>query len=558
MADVYASYTELAAVETEGVAYERRQALLAGSTWASIAIHGGGIEPGSGEVARAVAAGLMNFYEFAGILTSDNTRLHVTSTHFDEPRALGIVADSDRTLSFHGFTGDGTPVTALGGLDTVRGEAIRAALTEAGFTVIDAPQEIGGTSPSNIVNENEIGAGVQLEMSRALRASFFPNGDLRRAMRDSGQRTEAFVRYVAAIRAAMLATVPQPVPPAVGGSTPRRCGSDYGVLITDREGSILAVLNTFTRLEFFRLLNDASTATVEIVPDMDCCELLGNVRSWRNWLHIYRNDAYVWGGPILTADWSLGGVEINAADIVAVLNRRTPHASKSFRGTDLTDIATWLIEDAFFPDDPGHTVEVMEQSGVSGAREYTEDIGQTGDHLRNLADTGLDFTAVGSSILLLPDDWSASVGLLTDADLPDGLSVAEDGTALATRWVVYGEEGSGVKGVAGGVHPYYGLIERSVQDSSIKDSESAQAAARSRLNASLPVPVYIDTQEVTLSPDAGIDVARVVPGWCVDLATTTTCRDVSQRMKVTGLHVTADGTGESVKIQLGPVGDSED
>lgn len=331
------------------------------------------------------------------------------------------------------------------------------------------------------------------------------------------------------------------------------CAADYHAVIADRGGAILANLETVTELEFTRVLNDASTGRVIVVPDLDCCERLGKVRSFRTWLHIYRNSAYVWGGPVLTAEWGVGQVEINAADIIAVLNRRTPHESRTFKNTDLTEIATWLIEDGLFPDDPGHTVEVLAESGVSGAREYTQDIGQTGDHLGDLADSGLDFTAVGNSILLLPDDWSASVGQLTDADLPDGLSVAEDGTALATRWVVYGAEDSGVKGVAGGVHPYYGLIERSVQDTSIKDSASAQAAAQSRLNASLPVPVYIDTQEVTLSPDTGIDVARIVPGWCVDLATTATCRDIAQRMKITGLHVEADGDGESVKVQLGPV-----
>lgn len=331
------------------------------------------------------------------------------------------------------------------------------------------------------------------------------------------------------------------------------CAAEYSAVIADRGGAILANLTTVTELEFSRVLNDASTGRVVVVPDLDCCERLGDVRSWRNWLHLYRNGAYVWGGPILTADWGLGAFEVNAADLVSVLNTRTPHESRSFTRTDLTEVAEWLIEDGFLPDDPGHSVNVLAESGLSGSREYTEDTGQTGDHLKDLADTGIDFTVVGNSILLMPDDWSASVGLLTDADLPDGLTVTEDGTALATRWVVHGDENSGVKGVAGGVHPYYGLIERVVQDTAIKDAESAQAAAQSRLNASLPVPVYIDTQEVTLSPDAGVDVARLVPGWCVDLATTTTCRDISQRLKVTGLHVTADGDGESVKVQLGPV-----
>ncbi|GGZ73327.1 hypothetical protein ACFOOM_00845 [Streptomyces echinoruber] len=331
------------------------------------------------------------------------------------------------------------------------------------------------------------------------------------------------------------------------------CAAEYHAVIADRGGAILANLSTVTDVEWYRVLSDASTARVVVEPDLDCCASLGGVRSWRHWLHLYRSGRYVWGGPVLTGEWSLGRFEVTAGDLISVLNTRTPHATRAFTDTDLTEIAAWLVDDALAPDDPGHSVNVLAPAGVSGGREYTEDTGQSGDHLKDLADAGMDFTVVGNSVLLMPDGWSARVGLLTDADLPDGLSVSEDGTALATRWVVHGDEASGVKGVAGGVHPYYGLIERVVQDTSIKDQASAQAAAQSRLNASLPVPVFIDTQEVTLSPDAGVDVERLVPGWCIDLATTTTCRDISQRMKITGVHVTADGDGESVKVQLGPV-----
>lgn len=336
------------------------------------------------------------------------------------------------------------------------------------------------------------------------------------------------------------------------------CAATYSAFISDRGGAILTQAQTITKIGWSRILNDASTAHVTIEPDLDCCGVLGDMRALRHWLHVYRNDTYVWGGQIIQPTWGAGTVQIAAADIVSVLNRRVPHESRTFTNTDLMDIAVWLIEDAFAPDDPGHSVEVLDQSGISGSREYLANIKQSGDHLRDLADTGIDFTAFGEKLLLMPDDWSASVGTISDADLPDGLSVAEDGSALATRWVVYGGDDSGVVGTAGGTDLYYGLIERSIQDTSIKDQASADAAAQSRLNASLPVPVYLDTQEVTLSPDAGVDIARMVPGWCVDVATTATCRNISQRMKITGVSVTADGNGESVKVQFGPVSNSED
>ncbi|MFI7014157.1 poly-gamma-glutamate hydrolase family protein [Streptomyces sp. NPDC050164] len=205
MGDLYANYAELAAAETEGVDYERRTVDVAGATWTSIAIHGGGIEAGSGEMAREVGTNLMDHYEFAGIKPSGNWDLHITSTNFDEPNCVALVGGSRRTLSFHGYTGTtGVAETAIGGLDTEMVAAVTERLETAGFTVITAPSEIAGTDPSNICNENTRSAGVQLEMSRALRESFFPDGDTSRAMRDSGQRTDAFRLYATAVRSAFL------------------------------------------------------------------------------------------------------------------------------------------------------------------------------------------------------------------------------------------------------------------------------------------------------------------------------------------------------------------
>lgn len=331
------------------------------------------------------------------------------------------------------------------------------------------------------------------------------------------------------------------------------CGS-HTALILDRSGSTVAAADVLTEVEWSRKLDETSTARVVINPRGDCCEQLANVRSWRNRLAIYRNGKAVWDGPILQAEWSLGKVEIFAGDITAWLDRRVPHESIRFTGAELTDIATWLIEDAFQPDDPGHTIQVVGPTRIRGDREYTVDIGQTGEHLRALADTGLDYTAVGSTIVLLPENHMTSIGTLSDVDFPEGLVVGENGVALATRWVVHGGDDSTVKGVAGGSDAYYGLLERSVEETSVLDNASAAAAARSRRAASLPVPVFLTSEEVTLSPQAPVDVASLVPGWCVDVSTTRTCRTISQRLKIVGLTVLADSDSESVKVQLAASG----
>lgn len=331
------------------------------------------------------------------------------------------------------------------------------------------------------------------------------------------------------------------------------CGS-HRCQIIDRDGEIVTQAETLVYVEWTRVLDDTSTARITIHPEGDCCGRLSLVRSWRHKLVIFRDGRPVWEGPILTIDWRLGVVDIVAGDVLAWLDRRVPHKDMDFVATDLTDIAKELIEDGFAPDDPGHEVMVVGKTGILGSRSYEEDKDQTGDHLRDLAETGLDYTAVGSTIVLLPEDHTAVVGALTDADMPEGLVTSEDGASLATRWVVHGDEDTNIKGEAGGTDEYYGLLERSLDNTSILDNDSATAAALSRLRSAYPVPAFIDTEDVTLSPDAAVDVPKLVPGWCLDVSSTRTCRKIAQRLKIVGVKVVEDGDGEKVQVQLAPTG----
>lgn len=322
---------------------------------------------------------------------------------------------------------------------------------------------------------------------------------------------------------------------------PVGCAS-HTYTITDRDGGQVAASGVLTDVSYNRLLNDASTASVTIgVSGPDCCAELGNIRSWRHQLNIFRGDDFMWAGYIVNVDWSYDQVVVDATDIIGLMDRRVPHQDFTFTDTDLTEIARQLVEDALEPDDPGHSVTIIGTSGVLGGREYAENIGQTADHLRDLADTGIDFTAVGNNVVILPDDFCDVVGRLADEDLPEGLTVSEDGASLATRQIVAGSESSGAVGVAGGTNSYYGLLEVYTEQTSITDQDAAEAAAAARLAASATVPVFIDTQNITLSPTANVEVRQLVPGWCVDITSDSTCRTITQRLKITGLQISEDG-----------------
>ncbi|MFD7835583.1 poly-gamma-glutamate hydrolase family protein [Streptomyces sp. NPDC059761] len=200
MADLYGTYAALASARQIGVDYRLLRRIPPGSRLCHIAIHGGGIEPGTTEIADYLAASVSRFYSFDAMQPSNNGDLHITATNFDEPQALALVAASDFVISWHGA--DGTdPVTYLGGLDTDTGSRIRAALEQAGFTVMAPPSGIEGSAPTNICNRGSRSMGVQMELTRALRESFFE--DFSRGGRESGPRTGAFYTYMTAVQTAL-------------------------------------------------------------------------------------------------------------------------------------------------------------------------------------------------------------------------------------------------------------------------------------------------------------------------------------------------------------------
>ena len=205
MADKYCDFAELAAHEEAGVDY---RILLRRATrpFAIVAPHGGGIEPGTSEIADAIAGepvGLRmhSFYGFEGLKRTGNVDLHITSTRFDEPTCLIVIGESERVVTIHGeeSDADGEGVF-LGGLDDVVGTAIRAELEAAGFVVRrHSNPNLQGTDTENICNRGTTGKGVQLELSLAVRKTMF-----RSLTREGRQHpTARFDAFVAAVRRAI-------------------------------------------------------------------------------------------------------------------------------------------------------------------------------------------------------------------------------------------------------------------------------------------------------------------------------------------------------------------
>lgn len=194
MPDQYDSFAALAARETEGQHY-RIRVMARPSPIAIMAPHGGYIEPGTSEAAAAIARESFSFYCFESLtLRAKGDGLHITSTRFDEPQALQLVAASEIVIGVHGRKNglDGASIW-VGGLHEPLRDAICAALLDSGFRAkpVGDGHPLAGRHPDNICNRGRRGAGVQLEIPRALRISFSQED----AIRDA---------FAAAVRAALI------------------------------------------------------------------------------------------------------------------------------------------------------------------------------------------------------------------------------------------------------------------------------------------------------------------------------------------------------------------
>lgn len=124
--------------------------------------------------------------------------MHITSTRFDEPICLTLIGHTGVVVTLHGehSTEDGEGVF-IGGLDYDLGAVLGSELTRRGFDVRKhRSTKLQGLEPANLCNRGTAKAGVQLELSRAVRRTMF------KSLTKAGRQhpTERFAIFVKAVR----------------------------------------------------------------------------------------------------------------------------------------------------------------------------------------------------------------------------------------------------------------------------------------------------------------------------------------------------------------------
>lgn len=200
--DIYGSFGELASYKREGRDY-RRLVQRRESRIAVIAPHGGAIESGTSEIARAIAKGQFASYCFEGIQARGNKELHITSVCFDEPLCVQLVQRSQTVIAVHGCAGKHGAVY-VGGLDDGLKAQMIDALISARFEARADSSDHSGNHPQNICNRGGSGKGVQLEITEGLRRVMFKG--LGRHERET--TTAQFATFIAAVRDVLLGISP--------------------------------------------------------------------------------------------------------------------------------------------------------------------------------------------------------------------------------------------------------------------------------------------------------------------------------------------------------------
>lgn len=183
MADRYRTFGELAANERRGIDY-RIRVEDRGARYVILAPHGGWIEPGTSEVAEAIAGTDFSFYAFEALKNGPHGDYHITSHRFDEPEALELVGKSWTAVAIHGRQNDRNEAVWLGGRATILCSAIGSSLRGAGFDA-EPNESLPGQQLTNICNRTLSGGGAQLELPRSLRRRLVGNAQSLGAFRDA-------------------------------------------------------------------------------------------------------------------------------------------------------------------------------------------------------------------------------------------------------------------------------------------------------------------------------------------------------------------------------------
>jgi phage replication-related protein YjqB (UPF0714/DUF867 family) len=173
-ADTFGSMIELVGALAAGDNYSLQIDTSHHSAVKIFAPHAGCIEPCTGPVAVAIAAGHFDLFAFHGTRKKDCfDTLHVTSARYDLPECVRLAAEAELAVSIHGCAGKES-FLEIGGSASGTAAELTEFLLARGFDARVPPLSRRGEDPGNFINKAKRG-GIQIEMSEGIRRALFPS-----------------------------------------------------------------------------------------------------------------------------------------------------------------------------------------------------------------------------------------------------------------------------------------------------------------------------------------------------------------------------------------------
>lgn len=135
--------------------------------------HGGCIEPCTEAIALGIGMGMYDSFVFSGKRKSGCFEtLHVTSTHYDEPRCLQMAREADLAIAIHGCDG-GEEAMYIGGGNREAKTHAHDFFSARGYRAEMASGNLTGEADDNFINLARR-RGVQFELTVGFRRKLFP------------------------------------------------------------------------------------------------------------------------------------------------------------------------------------------------------------------------------------------------------------------------------------------------------------------------------------------------------------------------------------------------
>lgn len=329
------------------------------------------------------------------------------------------------------------------------------------------------------------------------------------------------------------------------------------------------------RITWNRIRDDISAAEVTVTSGQ-CCELLNQLATVTQELHIFRGGRRVWRGVLTRIEWGRDESLIVAQDMLWVASRSALVNGYDHAYPNIADAGAVMLSqlnDCYTRyGDPwrmaGHVVRVIGRSQEArtsrATKAYSTTVWEDVDSFAE--DGGMDYSLVDDMIYIFDTHTQLQLNpALSHTAFAGWPEVVEYGNELATRHITTNNSGgtftAGIATLPAGNEwlALYGIIDMvsskwseaaGQDDANAQDGEVMVELSERQLGVRAPAPTRVRLPAGTrLLPDSPWDMDDLVPGARFDISVTELCRPVIDRHKLDEVVVEeAVDTGESIAI----------